>query len=65
MKTWPIASEVTVESPNWHGRFVVEDVTEQRIDGRVHTTTYRMRSLDGVPPFGLGLFGAGHHEDLL
>lgn len=55
MKTWPIASEVIVESKSYRGRMVVEDVVE---DDRAHTVTYTLTSLDGPPPLMFGLFNS-------
>lgn len=50
MKTWPIASEVLVESPAWRARMVVEDVEEN-----ASTITYTLCSLDGPPPLLFGM----------
>lgn len=45
-----IAEDITVTTPGWKGRLVVEDVTET-----LTSVTYTMRSLDGNPPLALGL----------
>lgn len=60
-KTWPIASDVIVETKHWRGRMVVEDVVE---DEKAATVTYTMRSLDGPPPLAFGLFHGGNINDL-
>lgn len=54
-KTWPIASEVVVESKHWRGRMVVEDVVENPHN---HTITYTLKSLDGPPPLLFGLINS-------
>lgn len=48
---WRIAEDITITTPGWEGRLVVEDVTEETPT----TVTYKMRSLDGTPPLALGL----------
>ncbi|SDD57774.1 hypothetical protein SAMN04488581_2581 [Mycolicibacterium neoaurum] len=57
MKTWPIASEVVVESKHWRGRMVVEDVQESE-DPYKSTVTYTLKPLDGNPPLLFGLLGS-------
>lgn len=47
-----IAADVTIETPHWRGRFIVEDVEDNG-----HTTTYKMFSADGPAPLALGMLG--------
>ena len=62
MNTWPIASDVTVETKHWRGRMVVEDVEQFTTPSGVLTTTYTLRSLDGPPPLLFGMLRPNDSE---
>jgi len=64
VNTWPIASDVIVETKHWRGRMVVEDVEQFTTPSGVLTTTYTLRSLDGPPPLLFGMLRGGRLDDL-